>query len=52
MKEVKDSVSGEGGHDQPNVVLESCHRQREKSSRYGDLERQRPRELPMTANKM
>jgi len=34
MKEVENSVSGEGSHNQPKVLLEACHGQPEKSACY------------------
>src|SRR5689334_10243950 len=32
MKEVENSVSGEGSQNQPKVLLETCHGQREKNT--------------------
>ena len=52
MKEVENCVSGEGSHNQPKVLLEACHGQREKTDCYQDSETSAGVELPMTANKM
>jgi hypothetical protein len=52
MKEVQNSVSGEGSHNQPKVLLEACHGQHEKSACYQDSKASASVELPMTANKM
>src|SRR5438046_2019032 len=46
MKEVENSVPGEGSRNQPKVLLEACHGQREKSACYHGLQGQRRRGTP------
>jgi len=52
VKEVENSVPGESSDNQPKVLFEACHGQREKGTCYQGLQRQRRLEFPMTANKM
>jgi len=42
MNEVEDSMSGEGGHNQPDVLLEACHRERNKGASDHRLQNERP----------
>jgi hypothetical protein len=46
MKEVENSVSGEGSHDELQVLFEACHRQHEKCACYQGFQHQRPRGTP------
>jgi len=52
VQEVENSVPGESSDNQPKVLFEACHGQREKGTCYQGLNASAGLEFPMTANKM